>query len=119
MRKKHQQQQTNFYDFAPFYPQIQEAYKTYMRTIGILLGGDPSSVKDRMDEIYDLEKTLAKVGFNLVWKYGVVVLVPRPAIPLRFNENPVSRTSVIAFPNIVFFSSLASVSKFWRIPLFG
>ncbi|XP_073245343.1 EEF1AKMT4-ECE2 readthrough transcript protein-like [Porites lutea] len=39
---------------------IQKAYKTYMRRIGILLGGDPSTVKDRMDEIYDLEKKLAK-----------------------------------------------------------
>lgn len=54
-----------------------------MRRIGILLGGDRSTVKDRMDEIYDLEKKLAKVGFNWVWKDGVVVLVPQS----RFSIN--------------------------------
>ena len=43
---------------------MQEAYKAYMRTIGILLGGVPSTVNDRMDEIYNLEEKLAKVGYT-------------------------------------------------------
>lgn len=39
---------------------VQEAYKTYMRTIGILLGGNRYTVAARMDEIYNLEEKLAK-----------------------------------------------------------
>ena len=102
MRKKQQQWQTNFCDFAPFYSQIQKAYKTYMRRIGILLGGDPSTVKDRMNEIYDLEKKLAKVGFNWVWKDGVVVLVPQSRfvlIRIQYTEllSSLSRIS-FSFP---------------------
>lgn len=99
MRKKQQQQQTNFYDFASFYSQIQKAYKTYMRTIGILLGGNSSTVRNRMDEIYDLEKKLAKVGFNWVWKDGVVVLVPQSRFVLMRIPYPklLSSLSRISF----------------------
>ena len=35
-----------------------------MRTIGILLGGNRSTVAARMDEIYNLEEKLAKVGYT-------------------------------------------------------
>ena len=74
-----------------------------MRTIGSLLGGHPYTVATRMDEIYNLEKKLAKVGYTafLIRKGGG----PDPAIPLLFHENPSSRTSVIAALNIVFFPS--------------
>ena len=100
MRKKQQQQQqTNFYDFASFYSQIQKAYKTYMRTIGILLGGNSSTVRNRMDEIYDLEKKLAKVGFNWVWKDAVVALVPQSRYVLMTIPYPelLSSLSRISF----------------------
>lgn len=35
-----------------------------MRTIGILLGGNRYTVAARMDEIYNLEEKLAKVGYT-------------------------------------------------------
>ena len=89
-KKQQQQQQTNFYDFASFYSQIQKAYKTYMRRIGILLGGDPSTVKDRMDEIYDLERKLAKVGFNWVWKDGVQILANSAFRVADKERNPLT-----------------------------
>ena len=37
-----------------------------MRTIGNLLGGDPYTVNVTMDEIYNLEEKLAKVGYTAV-----------------------------------------------------
>ena len=74
-----------------------------MRTIGILLGGNPYTVAARMNEIYNLEEKLAKVGYTafLIRKGGG----PDPPIPLLFHENPSSRTSVIAALSIVFFPS--------------
>lgn len=132
MRKKQQQWQTNFCDFAPFYSQIQEAYKTYMRTIGILLGGNSSTVKDRMNEIYDLEKKLAKVGFNWVWKDGVVVLVPQSRFVLmripypellsslsRISFSfPVNSAFRVADKECIPFTFLESRTVFWSNPEF-
>lgn len=71
-----------------------------MRRIGILLGGDRSTVKDRMDEIYDLEKKLAKVGSGkmgwLSWSRNPV------SVLIRFNENPVILNFCLRFPEYHF-----------------
>ena len=43
---------------------------------------------------------------------------PGPEFPHLFHENPESETSINA-PEYLFFPNLASVHKFWRIPLPG
>ena len=76
-----------------------------MRTIGILLGGNRYTVAARMDEIYNLEEKLAKVGYTALLirkREGGRSWSRNPAF---FHENPSSRTSVIAAPNIVHFPS--------------
>ena len=76
-----------------------------MRTIGNLLGGDPYTVNVTMDEIYNLEEKLAKVGYT-------AVLIRRAEGVGSWSRNPASfsrETLIPNFchrrPNIVFFPS--------------
>ena len=85
-----------------------------MRTIGILLGGHPNSVAFIINEIYNLEKKLAKVGYTafLIRKGGKVLIpqsrffftrIPHPellsSLPLISFSFPVSiRAQILANP---------------------
>ena len=63
-----------------------------MRTIGNLLGGDSSIVDDKMDEIYNLEEKLAKVGYR-AFSHDVMAAIlvfqnNETAAMLVYQENP-------------------------------
>ncbi|XP_068674901.1 endothelin-converting enzyme homolog isoform X1 [Montipora foliosa] len=49
----------SYYSLVKYF-EIQEAYKTYMKTIVHLLGGTGSSANNRVEAIYDFEKKLAR-----------------------------------------------------------